>query len=160
MVKVDWRILSHGLVAYRKTRGNLLIPYRKVKPTLSELKKRGYKLAIVSDAPRIKAWIRLVSMGIDDFFDAVITFDDTGKFKPNILPFQKALKELKAKPSEVLMIGDNIKRDIKGAKKMGMKTVFARYGNVKKISKKIKSNADFEINNISEILSILKNLEK
>src|SRR3989338_7310100 len=32
--KIDYRILGHALVAYRKTRGNLLVSYRGVKPTL------------------------------------------------------------------------------------------------------------------------------
>jgi hypothetical protein len=34
-------------------------------------KKDGYKLAILTDAPRLKAWIRLVTMGIDTAFDVV-----------------------------------------------------------------------------------------
>jgi putative hydrolase of the HAD superfamily len=153
--KIDYRILSHGLVAYRRTRGNLLVPYKGVKPTLVALKRNGYKLAIISDAPRIKAWTRLVSMEIDNLFDVVVVFEDTGKTKPHSLPFSKAIKKLKVKPSQVLMVGDNIKRDIQGAKRLGMKTAFARYGDVG-VNKNLKSNADFELDRIEELLNVVK----
>lgn len=155
--RVDWRILTHGLVAYRKTRGNLLVPYKGVKKTLAELKRMDYKLAIISDAPRIKAWTRLVSMGIDNFFDVVVTFEDTGKLKPNSLPFIRVLEKLKLNPSQVLMIGDNIKRDINGAKSLGMKTAFARYGNLKRLNKSMKSGADFELGRIEDVLDVVRN---
>ncbi len=155
---VDYRILSHALVAYRKTRGNLLVSYKGVKPTLRKLKEQGYKLAIISDAPKLKAWIRLVSMGIDEFFDVVITFDDTGKRKPNNLPFRKTLKKMRIKPGEALMVGDSIKRDIIGAKALGIKTVFAKYGYVGKPKRKIKQ-VDFEIERIEDLLNVVKKLK-
>lgn len=163
--RVDYRILSHGLVAYRKTRGNLLVPYEGVKPTLAALKEKGYKLAVISDAPRLKAWIRLASMNIDSFFNIVITFDDTKQRKPHYLPFKKALKKLRIKPHEALMVGDNLKRDIIGAKTLGMKTVFAKYGYIgkpgkSKKAKKQAKQADFEINKIEELLKVMEKLNK
>jgi len=44
-------------------------------------------------------------MGMDSFFDAVITFDDTGKTKPDEAPFRAALKKLGVKPEEAVMVG-------------------------------------------------------
>lgn len=155
---IDYRILSHALVAYRRTRGNLLVSYKGVKPTLRKLKEQGYKLAIISDAPKLKAWIRLVSMGIDEFFDVVITFDDTGKRKPHNLPFKRTLKKLRIKPSEALMVGDSITRDMIGAKALGIKTVFAKYGYIGKPKRKIKQ-ADFEIERIEDLLGVVKELK-
>jgi len=156
--KIDYRILGHALVAYRKTRGNLLVSYRGVKPTLRKLKEQGYKLAIISDAPKLKAWVRLVSMGIDEFFDVVITFDDTGKRKPNNLPFRKTLKKMRIKPEEALMVGDSIKRDIIGARTLGIKTVFAKYGYRGKQKNKTRP-FDFEIERIEDLLEVLGNLK-
>ena len=51
------------------------------------------------------------------------------------------------------MIGDWPQRDIVGAKKLGMKTAFARYGDV--FGTKV-SGADYEIDNVQEILSIIE----
>jgi len=56
------------------------------------------------------------------------------------------------------MIGDRITRDVNTAKKLGIHTVYARYGD-ENPSEKGKSGADFEINNISEILSVLKKIK-
>ena len=62
------------------------------------------------------------------------------------------LKRLKFKPSECLMVGDWPERDIQGAKRIGMKTCFARYGNPKIRS----SGADFEIKDFKELIGIMK----
>ncbi|MEK6984345.1 MAG: TIGR02253 family HAD-type hydrolase [Nanoarchaeota archaeon] len=150
--KIDYEILASGIVAYRRVRAGFLEPYPHVSQVLFELKQRGIKLAIVSDAPRLKAWIRLVSMKINHLFDVVVTFDDTGEMKPSNKPFEVAFKKLKAKPQECLMVGDRPERDIKGAKQLGVLTCFAKYGNPE-----IKApDADYEINNIKELLEIVE----
>ena len=154
MNKVDYEVLASGIVAYRRVRAGFLEPYPHVSDVLFELKRRGIKLAIVSDAPRLKAWIRLVSMKLNRLFDVVITFEDTKELKPSTKPFELAFKKLKLRPSECLMVGDRPERDIKGAKKLGMSTCFAKYGNIKARD----SKADYEINDIKELLEIVEYL--
>src|SRR3989338_6262982 len=73
--KVDYKILANGIVAYRRVRSGFLEPYPNVDYVLLKLKSRGIKLGIVTDAPQLKAWIRLASMKLSNFFDVVITFD-------------------------------------------------------------------------------------
>jgi putative hydrolase of the HAD superfamily len=155
--KVDYKILAAGIVAYRKVQPSFLEPYGNVVPTLLRLREQGLKLAIVSDAPRLKAWLRLVEMKLQDFFDVVICHEDTNQYKPSKLPFLKALKKLNLRPEECLMIGDWPERDIKGAKQLGIRTVFARYGSVKEVAD---SGADFEIGNISELLKVVEKVNK
>lgn len=153
--KVDYRILAYGITAYRKVRTGFLKPYPKVKKTLIKLKEKNLKLGILTDAPRLKAWIRLSNMQLDDFFDEVITVEDTGKQKPHKKPFQIALKKFKVKPEECLMVGDRPKRDIAGAKSLGIKTCFAQYG----YGKKTKIKADFTINKIEELLKVVNKIK-
>lgn len=150
--KVNYKILANGIVAYRRVREGFLEPYPNVDYVLLKLKGMGLKLAIVTDAPRLKAWIRLAAMKLSNYFDVVVAFEDTKQHKPSKLPFKAALKQLSLKPEECLMLGDWPERDIKGAKAIGMKTCFARYGNLK--AKKV--NADYEIKNIKELLDIVK----
>ncbi len=150
--KIDYESLASGIVAYRRVRAGFLEPYPHVSEVLFELKRRGIMLAIVSDAPRLKAWIRLVSMKINHLFDVVVTFEDTKEMKPSTLPFKVAFKKLKVKASECLMVGDRPERDIKGAKRLGMFTCFAKYGNPKARA----SGADYEINDIKELLEIVE----
>ncbi len=126
--EVDPKILAAGIVAYRRVRESMLIPYPHTMSTLVHLVKSGYKLAVVSDAPSIQAWLRLCYLQLHDLFDTVVTFDDTGEAKPSPKPFLLALDRLQIEPEEALMIGDWVDRDLLGAKNLGMRTVHARYG--------------------------------
>jgi len=153
--KVDYRILAHGMIAYRNARTSNLMAYPQVKETIMKLKKKGYKIAIISDAPKQKAWMRIVLIGIDSFIDAVVTFDDTKKRKPHSLPFQKAVEKLKVHPSEILMVGDSISKDMKGAKALGMKTALAVYGRTLKPRAKPEAT-DFLLHKISELIEIVR----
>ncbi|HIH09758.1 MAG TPA: TIGR02253 family HAD-type hydrolase [Candidatus Diapherotrites archaeon] len=147
--KIDYRILSRGINAYRKMQVGYLEPYPHVRSTLIALKKKGLRLAIVSDAPKLKAWMRLTEMGIADFFDVVVTLDDTGKAKPHAMPFKAAVKELSCAPAEILFVGDNPARDIKGAKDAGMKTALAKYGQIFPANG---ISADYELNDIADLI--------
>lgn len=150
--KVDYKVLANGIVAYRRVRSGYMEAYPNVDYVLLKLKGRGIKLGIVTDAPRLKAWIRLAAIKLSNYFDAVVTYEDTKQFKPSKMPFRAALSKLKVKAEECLMVGDWPERDIKGAKSIGMITCFARYGN----PKAKKSYADYEIDNIKAILGIVE----
>ncbi len=152
---IDYRILASGIVAYRRAREGALVPYPHVQLALLRLFRMGLKLAVVSDAPRLQVWMRLVSLGVDRFFDAVVTFDDTGKRKPAREPFQKALELLAVPADAAVMVGDWAERDIVGAKELGMITVFARYGD--SFGTQV-SGADYEINDILELVPIIERL--
>ena len=150
--KVDYKILSAGIIAYRRAREAALVPYPHVNLTLVELIKRGVKLAVVSDAPGREAWLRLCYLNFHHMFDAVVTFEDTGERKPGPAPFRKALEMLNVRPHEAVMVGDWAERDIVGAAAVGMTTVFARYGDT---FGTVNSNARYEINDIAELLAVI-----
>lgn len=155
--KVDYKILSAGIVAYRRAREAALTPYPHVYPTLHHLLKMGIKMGILSDAPVKEAWLRLAYLNFHHLFDEVVTFEDTGVRKPESAPFRMILKRLNVAPGEALMVGDWAERDIVGAKKMGMKTAFARYGDT---FNTITHGADFELKDISELIQIIKQENK
>ena len=150
---VDNKFLAAGIVAYRRAREANLLAYPNVNKTLIDLTKLGMKLAVVSDAPSREAWMRIYYLNLYHFFDAVITFDDSGERKPSAIPFEMALKKLGLKPQSSLMIGDWPERDVVGAKKIGMRTAFAAYGDT--FGTKV-SGADWDIKDISELTSIIK----
>jgi putative hydrolase of the HAD superfamily len=149
--KLDIKILAAGVIAYRKVKEAFLEPYPNVIPTLITLIKKGYRIGIITDAPRFQAWTRLCAMKLQHFFDIIIALEDTGKKKIEELPFRVAMKKLGLKPEEIMMIGDSIEKDILPAKKLGIKTVLARYGEYEKKDGK----ADFEIYDISELTKFL-----
>jgi len=128
MGKLDYRVLAAGVAGYRRVKGGHLVPYPHVRETLIKLKEKGLKLGIVSDAPRMQAWLRLAEMNLAEFFDVVIALEDTGKLKPSKMPFREAIKKLELDAGEILFVGDNPGKDIKGAASVGMHTALAEYG--------------------------------
>ena len=155
--KENYKLVAHGVLAYRKMRESYLVPYSNVITTLNEIKKQGYKLAIVSDAPVMEAWMRIATLKLDNFFDVVVTMADARKQKVYPAPFKVALKRLNIKPEEAIMIGDRIARDVNTAKKLGIHTIYARYGD-ENPPEKGKSGADFEIDDVSEVLDVLNKM--
>lgn len=150
--KIDHRILAAGIVAYRQAREASLVTYPHVTSTLIETAKRGFKLAVVSDAPTREAWLRLCYLKLHHTFDVVVTYEDTFQRKPHPAPFLKALDGLGVKAEETMMIGDWAERDVVGAKQLGMTTVFARYGDT---FNTVETGADHEIDDISQLLDLL-----
>ena len=152
---VDNKFLAAGVVAYRRAREANLLAYPNVNRTLVALTKLGIKLAVVSDAPSREAWMRIYYLNLYHFFDTVITFDDTGERKPSSVPFEMALNKLNLDPVDSLMIGDWPERDVVGAKQIGMRTAFAVYGDTFGTKH---SGADWDIKDISELITIIKNI--
>lgn len=151
--KVNYKVLSAGVIAYRRAREAALTPYPHVYTTLVNLMKMGVKLGVVSDAPAKEAWLRLSYLNLHHIFDHIVTFEDTGKRKPDPAPFERILSLLQVPASEALMIGDWAERDMVGAAQVGMKTVFARYGDT---FGTVETRADYEVNDIAELLEIVR----
>lgn len=150
--KVDMRILSAGIIAYRRAREAALKPYPHVTATLIELNRQQVKLAIVSDAPAREAWLRLCFVNYHHFFNHVVTFDDSGERKPSPKPFLMALERLGVQPEEAIMVGDWAERDMVGARNVGMKTAFAAYGDS---FGNQTVNADYVLTDIKQLLDIV-----
>lgn len=86
-----------------------------------KIKKRGYKIAVLSD----QHYISKKAIMPEKFyrkFNPVVVSCDVGIRKPNSKIYKLILEKLKLKPSETLFI-DNQEWNIKPAKKIGMKTI-------------------------------------
>jgi len=150
--EVDYKMLAAGIVGYRRAREASLVLYPHVKVTLIELMKRGLKLAVISDAPRQEAWLRLCYLQLHHMFDIVLTHEDTGEYKPSPAPFELVLERMGIAPEDAMMIGDWPERDIVGASELGIRTVFARYGDTFGTET---SGANYEIDDIFRLVDIV-----
>jgi len=150
--RIDYKILASAIIAYRRARDSYLVLYPHVNLTLLELMKRGLKLAVVSDAPRMQAWMRLAQLQLQHLFDPVVAFEETGERKPSPKPFARALELLGTAPAETIMVGDWPERDVVGAKKLGIRTAFARYGDT--FGTQV-SGADWDLNDVYELIDIV-----
>lgn len=153
--EIDPMIHTAAILGYRRGREYTLVLYPHVRKTLLALAKRGLRLAVISDAPRYQAWSRLCYLQLQHYFDHVITFEDTRVRKPDPAPFMKALELLNVEPDEVIMVGDWPARDMEGAKGVGIRTVYAKYGDT---SGACTSGADYEIDAIDELVPIIDRL--
>jgi len=150
--RIDEKMLAAAINAYLKTKDSFMKPYPNVKPGLRNLKSKGIKLVIVTDAPKVKAYQRLLAMDIEKYFDFVIGFEDSKEKKKRELPFRIAIEKLNLNPADIMAVGDSIKRDVIPARKLDMISVFAKYGSSEKVEK---IKPDFEINDFSEILKFV-----
>jgi len=76
------RIQQAGIAAYLKEKFRCMKAYPQVRETLAKLKGK-YILAVITDAPRNKAWQRLILCNLQEYFSEVVTFHDTQKHKPS-----------------------------------------------------------------------------
>ncbi|MFN3821081.1 MAG: HAD family hydrolase, partial [bacterium] len=131
--------------------------YPHVTTTLTTLAKWGIKLGLLTDAPPKQAWLRLCYLNLHHLFDAVVTSTEVGESKPSPRGFTMILQALGVKAHQTLMVGDWPERDIQGAQSVGIRTVFARYGD-----RPIQgpSGADWEIDDIAQLLTIIQNINR
>ena len=144
------KILAAAINAYLVSKQENLKPYAGVRTTITKLKEKGIYIAVLTDAPRLKAFQRLNAMGIDDLFDWVVGFEDTMHHKPSPLPYCKALSLMGVKPEEAMHVGDWAERDVKSAHAVGMLTCLALYGD----GPGPYVQPDYEIGSFEEILEL------
>ncbi|MBN2027360.1 MAG: HAD-IA family hydrolase [Actinobacteria bacterium] len=78
-----------------------------VRESLAGLKERGYRLAVVTSKRSRSANGDLAYYRLAEYFEVVVTADDTARHKPDPEPVLKALELLGAPPGEATFIGDS-----------------------------------------------------
>lgn len=124
----DSAAFSECCEAYDRAKLEHLAPYEGICECLSELLRMGLKLAVVTDATRANAMSRLERTGLAHFFDLVVSYEETGKRKPNPDSIRIALDRLGLRPEDVLFVGDSPSRDVAAGKAIGIETAYAAYG--------------------------------
>jgi pyrophosphatase PpaX len=124
---------------------------------LKELKARGYKTGIVTSRLRHTTEMGLQKYDMEQYFDTIVTCDDTDKHKPDPEPVEIALKRLGSKPEEAVMIGDSI-FDILCARGAGVKSVLVSWALAISDGDKTGENEpDYIIDKAEDLLKILEN---
>ena len=124
-----------------------------VMETIEILKKKGYKLAIVTTKREDVAFKGLRLMKLDSYFDVMIAYDHVKKVKPDPEPIYLALEKLGSKPKEALMVGDNF-HDVLAGKNAGTKTAGVAWS-IKGREYLAKYEPDYMLENMTDLLSIL-----
>lgn len=96
--------------------------YPHVREVLDALRGR-FALALVTDAQSAYARGELHKVGLLEYFDTVIVSGDYGYRKPDPRLFHHALAAMGVEPAHALYVGNDMHRDIYGAREAGMATV-------------------------------------
>ena len=107
---------------YRSISRKRLELYPYVLEALNRMRFR-YPMAIVTDAQSAYARGELHKVGLLDCFSPIVISGDYGYRKPDARLFLKALESLGVAAEQTLFIGNDLYRDIYGARQAGMKTV-------------------------------------
>lgn len=122
------------------------------------MKDKGYRLHICSNGFHEVQYRKLRASALLDYFDTIILSEDAGANKPSAQFFDYAMKQTGARSKDTLMIGDNIKTDIMGAKEYGIDVMYFNRKPLPTTPEEKKEEAsaiDYEIRSLAEIMDIL-----
>jgi len=91
--------------------------YPEVSNSLRKLKDAGLKLAVLSDFPVGR---KLEYFKLENIFDVVLGFPESGRLKPHREPFIRMANRLNVDPSNILYVGNSLTYDFKGSVNAGM----------------------------------------
>lgn len=86
--------------------------------------KIGIKIGICSDLTAHIQHRKLRKLGIDSWIDAVVTSEEAGAEKPAEIMYKLILNKLGVAPEHAIFVGDSLEKDVEGAQKVGIRTVW------------------------------------
>lgn len=99
-------------------------------PVLHELHEQGYRIALVADG-RVDSFDNIMEQhGLRQFFEATAVSEEVGCEKPDPLMFRTAMERMgltDADAGRIVMVGNNLKRDVLGANRMGIRSVLLTF---------------------------------
>lgn len=95
---------------------------------LKHVKRNGATVCIVTDLTSKIQLEKIQFLKIDKYVDFVVSSEEAGKEKPAPHIFKLALKKMGLKPKEVVIVGDDRRKDGRGGMAMGIKTILVNSG--------------------------------
>jgi len=122
---------------------------------LTELKRKGFKVSIITNTvssreEHVRAALRKIDA--EKYFNAIVTSVDVGHDKPDERIFLTALRKVRVKPEEAVMVGNRVSTDIVGGNRTGMKTILFRWN--KRYPEKITSPEEQPTRTIKSLVEL------
>jgi len=145
--KINNRMKSELLDLYK-----VLSPYPEVKDTLEKLKKKKYKLAILSNGTPALLNELVKSNNLENLFDNIFSIEKVGIFKPSSKVYDMPINNYKIKKEEIAFLSAN-SWDVSGGGNYGYNSIWVNRANG------IFDNLDYkpsvEIKNLEQLNKIL-----
>lgn len=136
--------MNYQLSIYKK----YLKAFPDVVESLVKLKSKKKKLAVVTSRKIKSLTLYLKETGMFDYFDVLVTPNDTQNHKPDPEPVIKAICLLEAEKSKTLFVGDSV-FDMECGKNAGVDTAFVNWSHINTGLLKVKPT--YYINNMKEL---------
>jgi pyrophosphatase PpaX len=121
---------------------------------LAELHEQGRRLGIVTAKRRGTVQRAFDALGIERFFDAVVTTESTRRGKPDPEPVLRALELLGSTPSDAAFVGDS-PFDMGAGKAAGVFTVGVSWGGIHSDHLLVEAGADLIVHSPRELAGVL-----
>ncbi len=115
----------------------------------------NYKLAMLTNGAPDLQREKIAASGLGSHFQAIAVSGEHGIGKPKPEIFHRLLSELEVDPSEAIMVGNSLERDIAGANNAGVKSIWIK---VKGSEEPDSAIPDYTIESLAEIPGILETL--
>jgi len=150
-------MIAAAIVAYHNTKLTYLHPLSETIPTLLTLRDRGLKLGVISNGLAVKQWEKLIRMGLQHFFHAVLISEQVGVEKPDAEIFRQACAALALPPEVCAYVGNDPAKDVHGANQAGMVSIRIRQGRLKDTQAiDLTEEATHTITNLCEIVPLVE----
>jgi putative hydrolase of the HAD superfamily len=147
LVKLPWqRLLEDYLIHFK----DYCIGFPYLHRLMEELRKNAFLMGIVSNGKGVFQTDNIKALGIHPYLKSIVISEWAGVQKPDSAIFNLAVEEIGVKPSECWFVGDHPEKDIKGAKKAGLKTIWKKH-----LRWDDAIDADFIIQDLMEIMDIV-----
>ncbi|TWX67757.1 haloacid dehalogenase type II [Colwellia demingiae] len=100
-----------------------LPPHNDIKPALAQLKSAGFRTVAFSNSSLNLISTQITNAGLMEYFDDIISVEETGSFKPDATVYKFAAKKLK-QPLESLRLVATHDWDTHGALSVGMRAAY------------------------------------
>ena len=125
-VKADKQLIL-GLLGKMQQFKMKLVLFDDVMPALTNLKRRGLILGLISNIDRDMT-DTFNELGLSSLLQVMVTSQEVGFNKPQPQIFQEALKRAGVRAPEAIYIGDQYQIDVVGANRVGMKGILLDRG--------------------------------
>ena len=133
------------------------------KEMLLTLKERGYTIELVADGYTQSFDNSYGQHGLKNIFDARTISEEVGEKKPSQAMFETAMKLLHLTDEDkkrIIMVGNNLERDIVGANRFGITSVFIKWSPRYPMELKNEEEVpDYIIHKPLELLDLVEKLE-
>ncbi|HEU5228443.1 MAG TPA: HAD family hydrolase [Ktedonobacteraceae bacterium] len=130
--RLDWHVseteLLTALDGYARAVSGWAVIFPDAVPTLLELRKRDYRLGLLSNTWWAAEWhnAELATHGLDALLDEIVYTSDLPHSKPHPSVFREVTERLNVDPTECVMVGDRLIDDISGGLAVGMRAVWKK----------------------------------